>query len=78
MKSEMEIRCDRLVVEKIGLEKAKNYGLTIIKSAQKGVFEPRIRTYAAFGANNSLLKRRIESIAGISYEKSKKNPYFIH
>ncbi len=71
MKSEMEIRCDRLVVEKIGIEKAKNYGLTIIKSAQKGVFEPRIRTYAAFGANNSLLKRRIESIACISYEKSK-------
>lgn len=71
MKSEMEIRCDRLVIEKIGCQNAKSYGLTIIKSAQKGIFEPRIRAYAAFGANKCLLKRRIEGIAHISYEKSR-------
>ena len=71
MKSEMEIRCDRLVIEKIGRNNAKSYGLTIIKSAQKGVFEPRIRAYAAFGSDKSLLKRRIEGIARISYEKSR-------
>ncbi len=66
MKSEMEIRCDSLVIEKIGSQKAKNYGLTILKSAQKNIFEPKIKIYAAFGANKELLKRRIESIANNS------------
>ncbi len=71
MKSEMEIRCDRCVVKKIGSQNAVSYGMTIIKSAQRSVLEPKIRTYAAFGADKCLLKKRIEGIAHISYERGR-------
>ena len=66
MKSEMEVKCDKLVIKSIGEGMAVEYGMTIIRFAKSLVNEPSVKVYAGFGSSKRAVKKRIESIASFS------------